>query len=550
MYRYNPVDQSIVDSRVAEFRDQVKRYKAGTLSDGEFLQLRLRNGLYKQRHAYMLRVAIPYGMLSSDQLRMLGHIARKYDKGYGHFTTRQNIQYNWPELEDVPDLLQDLASVEMHAIQTSGNCVRNTTSDQYAGVAKDELFDPRPTSEMIRQWSTFHPEFNYLPRKFKIAVTGAQDDRTAMRFHDIGVRLIKGPDGGLAYEVWAGGGIGRTPVIAKCVRSHLEKEHLLSYIDAILRVYNLEGDRKNKYKARIKILLRTLGLEAFQARVEEEFEKIKGGPLTLTDADFEKYAAFFEDPPYQSGLPDEVTGPNGDARYAQWLKHNIIEHKQPGYRAVLVSLKSTERPPGDITDAMMEQLADLADEFSFGEIRTTHEQNLVLCDVEAQKVRALYEKLDALELATANHGLITDMICCPGLDFCSLANASSIPIAKDITDRFANSDKLVQLGEVKLKMSGCVNACGHHHVGHIGILGIDKKGVQAYQIMLGGEAGDEASLGKWLGPALSREEVTDAIETIGDVYLAKRKGPDEPFLQAFRRLGQQPFFDAVYGEKS
>jgi sulfite reductase (NADPH) hemoprotein beta-component len=556
MYQYTPIDQAIVDARVDEFRDQVARYQDGKLDDNEFLQLRLRNGLYHQRHAYMLRVAIPYGMLTSEQLRKLAFIADRYDKGFGHFTTRQNIQYNWPKLDDVPDILAELATVQMHAIQTSGNCVRNTTADHLAGVTADEVADPRPWCEMIRQWSTLNPEFNYLPRKFKIAVTGATHDRAAVAYHDIGLRLRQTDpergDAGLRFEVIVGGGMGRTPIIGKTIRDDLEPEHLLAYVDAILRVYNLEGNRKNKYKARIKILVRTLGVDTFREKVEREFAKLKGGPLTVTPAQVARFTAAFPPPAYQTGIDDELPVSNGSAspRLARWLGHNVHDHKVPGYRAVTISLKSKGRPPGDATGDEMRAIADLADRFSFGELRVTHEQNLVLADVEARQLPALHEALDALGLGMANAGLVTDMICCPGLDYCNLANASSIPLAKELTERLDESDKLYAIGEVKLKMSGCVNACGHHHAGHIGILGVDKKGpnkesVEGYQILLGGSAEDDASIGRWIGPALDRDLIADAVEDVLDVYLEQRQD-GERFLDTARRLGAKPFHDRVY----
>ncbi len=548
MYQYTQEDQAIIDGRVAEFRDQVKRYKAGKIDDKEFLNLRLRNGLYMQKHAYMLRVAIPYGLLSSKQMRMLGHIARKYDKGYGHFTTRQNIQYNWPELEAVPDILADLASVEMHAVQTSGNCVRNNTLDHFAGVSADEVEDPRPYAEIVRQWSTFHPEFNYLPRKFKIAFTGCLEDNAAIAYHDIGVRMVRNEGGRVGCQIIVGGGMGRTPIIGPVIKPFLEKEHLLSYIDAILRAYNMGGNRKNKYKARIKIQVRTMKPQHFAALVEDEFAKTKDGPLTLSKEDIQRFVDAFKPMPYQEGLVTEVNSKAMEKDgFAKWVKTNVHAHKVPGYSIAFISLKSEHRPPGDITDSQMEFVADLADTFNFGEVQTTHDQNLVFKHVETGRLHELYEALSENELGSANIGLLTDMICCPGGDFCSLANAKSLPIAKEISERFSNTDKLHQIGEVKLKMSGCINACGHHHAGHIGVLGIDRKGEEVYQILMGGSAGDDTSIGKWIGPAITQDKVALAVEQVTDVYLNHKKD-DERLLDTYRRIGKQPFHDRIYVE--
>jgi len=544
MYRYDVVDKTLVRERVAQFRDQTRRFLAGQLSDDEFRHLRLRNGLYIQRHAPMLRVAIPYGLLSSTQLRALGGIARRYDRGYGHFTTRQNIQYNWPKLEDVPDILAELAEVEMHAIQTSGNCIRNTTSDHLAGVSPDELEDPRPWCELIRQWSTFHPEFTYLPRKFKIAVTGAARDRAASQVHDVGVHLVHGAAGELGFEILAGGGLGRTPVIGQVVREFLPREHLLTYLEAILRVYNLEGRRDNLQKARIKILLRSLGIDEFRRRVEAEWESTRAGGPRVDDAHIERLRACFAPPAYRR-LADGEPATGQETEFQAWYRYNTSAHKVPGYRAVFVSLKQPDVAPGDITDAQMELLADLAERYSFGEVRVTHTQNLLLADVEQQQAHELWRALREAGLATPNIGTLTDMICCPGLDFCSLANAGSIDVAKLINDRFADYDYLYDLGEIDIKISGCMNACGHHHVGHIGILGVDKSGEEWYQITIGGAAGNDASLGRVIGPSVPKAEVPETIARLIEVYVEQRQ-PEERFLDTVRRLGVQPFKQRVY----
>jgi sulfite reductase (NADPH) hemoprotein beta-component len=546
MYRYDSYDQIIVNERVSQFRDQVRRFQAGDLADEEFLPLRLRNGLYMQRHAYMLRVAVPYGLLSSRQLRMLAYIARRYDKGYGHFTTRQNIQYNWPELSDVPDILANLASVEMHAIQTSGNCVRNITADHLAGIAADELEDPRPYCEIMRQWSTFHPEFSWLPRKFKIAVTGASRDRAAVQLHDIGLYLVQNDKGETGFRVLVGGGMGRTPIIGYIVREFLPKKYLLSYLEAILRVYNLEGRRDNIHKARIKILVKSLGQEKFREKVEAEWAQIKD-TVILDDKEIERMKGFFAPPPYEADAadPDFEKTLAADNAFATWVRRNTVEHKVPGYRAVFISLKAPGEPPGDITADQMDAVATLADDFSFGELRATHDQNLLLSDVRERDLHDLWRALQAQDLATANIGTLNDMICCPGLDFCSLANAGSIPIAKQINERFNDLDYLYDLGEIKLKMSGCMNACGHHHVGHIGILGVDKHGEEFYQITLGGSAEDDAALGDRLGPAIAKTEVAETIARIIDVFVENREG-DERFLECYRRLGIVPFKERVY----
>ena len=544
MYRYDSVDKTLVNERVAQFRDQTRRFLAGELNEDEFRHLRLRNGLYQQRHAPMLRVAIPYGMLSSTQLRALGGIARRYDRGYAHFTTRQNIQYNWPKLEQVPDILAELAEVEMHAIQTSGNCIRNTTSDHLAGVSPDELEDPRPWCELIRQWSTFHPEFTYLPRKFKIAVTGAPQDRAASLVHDVGVHIVRGPAGQLGFEILAGGGLGRTPIIGQVVRNFLPREHLLSYLEAILRVYNLEGRRDNLTKARIKILVKSLGIEEFRRRVEAEWELTRSSGPRVEHAEISRLRGFFNPPAYRS-VPDTEPALGKSTAFRAWYRYNTVAHKVPGYRAVFISLKKPDVAPGDITDAQMELVADLADRYSFGEVRVTHTQNLLLADVEQEKTFELWQALEAAGLATPNIGTLTDMICCPGLDFCSLANAGSIDVAKLINERFDDYDYVYDLGELDVKMSGCMNACGHHHVGHIGILGVDKGGQEWYQITIGGAAGADASLGQVIGPSVAKAEVAETIARLLDVYVEERRA-DERFLDTVRRLGVKPFKERVY----
>jgi sulfite reductase (NADPH) hemoprotein beta-component len=544
MYRYDQIDTTLVNERVAQFRDQTRRYLAGELSEDEFRPLRLRNGLYIQRHAPMLRVAIPYGLLSSRQLRTLSAIARRYDRGYGHFTTRQNIQYNWPKLADVPDILADLAAVEMHAIQTSGNCIRNTTSDHLAGVTPDELEDPRPWCEIIRQWSTFHPEFSYLPRKFKIAVTGSPRDRAASQVHDVGVHIVRGSDGAPGFEILAGGGLGRTPIIGQVVREFLPREHLLSYLEAVLRVYNREGRRDNLTKARIKILVKSIGLEEFRKRVESEWELIKDGALTVTAEEIARMRGFFKPPAYMN-LPDTDPAAGKPTAFRAWYRYNTSEHKVPGYRVVYVSLKKADVAPGDATDAQMQLIADLADRYSFGEVRVTHTQNLLLADVEQEKTFEVWRALDAAGLATPNIGTLTDMICCPGLDFCSLANAGSIDVAKLINERFDDYDYIYDLGELDVKMSGCMNACGHHHVGNIGILGVDKGGEEWYQITIGGAAGNDASLGTVIGPSVAKVDVAETLARLLEVYVELRH-PDERFLDTVRRLGVKPFKERVY----
>lgn len=548
MYQYDNYDQTIVNERVEQFRDQTRRFLAGELSEAEFRPLRLMNGLYIQRYAPMLRVAIPYGLLSSKQMRMLAHIAREYDKNYGHFSTRQNIQYNWPQLERVPDILADLASVEMHAIQTSGNCIRNVTSDHFAGIAEDEIEDPRPYAEIIRQWSTFHPEFSFLPRKFKIAVNGAENDRAATQVHDIGLYLVKNEDGEVGFKVLVGGGQGRTPYIGAFIRDFLEKKHLLSYLEAIMRVYNRYGRRDNLFKARIKILVYALGPEKFARLVEEEWEKIKDSALVLDQAEIDRVKKYFTLPDYDPDADKDHSceeKQKSDKAFRDWVRRNVKGHKAPGYRAVMISLKAPDVPPGDATDKQMYYIADLADQYSASEIVVTHDQNLVLPHVKQADLYALWQALDKENLATPNIGLLTDMICCPGLDFCQLANAGSIPIAMQINQKFSDLDYLHDIGEIKVKMSGCMNACGHHHVGHIGILGVDKKGVEYYQLTLGGSAENDAALGDRLGPAIEKEKVADTIGELLQVYVENRI-EEERFLDTYRRIGIEPFKERVY----
>ncbi len=552
MYQYDEFDQQLVNERVEQFREQVRRFLDGQIDEEEFKQLRLRNGLYLQRHAHMLRVAIPYGLFSSRQMRMLAHIARKYDRGYGHFTTRQNIQYNWPELEDVPDILADLASVQMHAIQTSGNAVRNITSDHLAGVAADELEDPRPYCEILRQWSTLHPEFSWLPRKFKIAVSAAASDRTASQLHDIGLQIVENDSGERGFRVLVGGGMGRTPVIAKVIREFLPRVHMLSYVEAILRIYNLLGRRDNIHKARIKILVNQLGIDGFRELVEEEWLRIRDGALLLDEQEIGRIQAHFNPPGYEQ-LEDEDHVFKQQLRtnpfFATWHKRNTRAHKVSGYRIVIISLKAPGVPPGDVTADQMDASAELADRFSFGQLRATHDQNLVLADVRERDLFELWQGLSRHRLATPNIGTLNDMICCPGLDFCSLANAGSIPIAKQINEKFDALDYLYDIGEVQLKMSGCMNACGHHHVGHIGILGVDKKGEEWYQLTLGGSAGNDAALGDRLGAAIEKQRVAEVIGQILEVYVERRE-ESERFIDTYRRIGMSPFKERVYADHS
>ena len=548
MYQYDQYDQQIVDERVAQFRDQTRRFLAGELSEDEFRPLRLMNGLYIQRHAPMLRVAIPYGLLSVTQLRMLAHIAEKYDKGYGHFSTRQNIQFNWPRLETVPDILAELASVQMHAIQTSGNCIRNITSDHFAGIAEDELEDPRPYCEIMRQWSTFHPEFSFLPRKFKIAVSGAENDRAAVQIHDIGIYLVKNEEGEIGCKILVGGGLGRTPFIGVCIREFLEKRHLLSYLEAILRVYNQLGRRDNMHKARIKILVNAVGPEKFTEMVETEWLRIRDSVLLLDQEEINRVKGFFTEPDYDKDADADTSFAwrlETQEAFKLWAGRNVKSHKAPGYRAVYLSLKHPTSPPGDATARQMNFIAAMAEQYSHSEIRVTHDQNLVLPHVRQADLYPLWNALKQERLATPNIGLLTDMICCPGLDFCNLANAGSIDIAKQINDRFAELDYLHDIGDFQIKMSGCMNACGHHHVGHIGILGVDKKGEEFYQLTLGGAAGNHARLGDRLGPAIAKEDVAVTIDKILQVYLERREG-DEQFLETYLRVGMGPFKTEVY----
>jgi sulfite reductase (NADPH) hemoprotein beta-component len=548
MYRYDEFDQTLVDERVAQFRDQVQRRLAGDLTEEQFRPLRLMNGLYLQLHAYMLRVAVPYGVLSSRQMRKLAHIARRYDKGYGHFTTRQNIQYNWPKLNEVPDLLAELAEVEMHAIQTSGNCIRNVTADQFAGVAGDEIEDPRIWAEIIRQWSTLHPEFSFLPRKFKIAVTGAPHDRAAIKTHDIGIAIVRSADGEVGFEIFVGGGQGRTPVVAKSIREFLPKQHLLSYLEAILRVYNQLGQRNNIYKARIKILVNTVGIDTFREMAEEEWQHIKETALDLPEEEVARIEAYFAPPVYEDltdGDSAFAAKRRTDRAFDRWLRTSLHAHKAPGYAIVTISLKPEGGIPGDASAEQMEAVADLADRYSFGELRVTHEQNLVLADVPQRDLYALWQALQAHGLATPNIGLLSDIIACPGLDYCALANARSIPIAQQISTRFADLDRLHDIGRITLNISGCINACGHHHVGNIGILGVDKKGTEFYQVTLGGSADENTSIGDIVGPAFDEHRVVDAVETIVNTYLEIRKN-GEDFIATYRRVGLAPFKETLY----
>jgi sulfite reductase (NADPH) hemoprotein beta-component len=549
MYRYDSYDRQIVQERVEQFRDQVRRRLSGELSEEEFRPLRLMNGLYLQLHAYMLRIAIPYGTLSTAQLRRLAEIGRRWDRGYGHFTTRQNIQFNWPRLADTPDILQALAEVEMHAIQTSGNCIRNTTADQFAGVAADEIEDPRPWCEIIRQWSTFHPEFTFLPRKFKIAVMGGPHDRAALRVHDIGLAMKRNAAGEIGFEVMIGGGQGRTPMLAPTIRDFLPKKDLLAYLEAALRVYNRAGRRDNIYKARIKILVGQLGAAEYARQTEEEFQKIKAeGTVDLQPAEIDRIHAFFAPPAYErlpADSPEFIAAKLDDRSFARWARSNVSPHKQPGYAIVTVTLKPVGGVPGDATSDQMDALADLADRYSLGEIRVTHDQNLVLPNVKQSDLSAVWAALKALNLGEANAGLVTDMITCPGLDYCSLANARSIPVAQAISRRFADIERQQEIGELRIKMSGCINACGHHHVGHIGILGVDKNGDEFYQITLGGSADEQSSLGKIVGPSVPRERVADAVESIVHTYLGLRN-EGERFLDTYRRVGMAPFKEKLY----
>ncbi|HET7729693.1 MAG TPA: nitrite/sulfite reductase [Usitatibacter sp.] len=553
MYRYDAYDHALLADRVAQYRDQTRRYLAGKLTDDEFRPLRLQNGLYIQRHAPMLRVAVPYGLLASRQVRKLAHIARRYDKGYGHFTTRQNIQYNWPKLAEVPDILAELAEVEMHSIQTSGNCVRNITTDHFAGVAPDEIVDPRPLAEILRQWSTFHPEFAYLPRKFKIAVNGAKDDRTALLLHDIGLHVLRDGAGEVGLRVIVGGGMGRTPIIGQVVREFLPWRHMLTYVEAILRVYNRYGRRDNSFKARIKILVKALGIEEFTRQVEAEWEANAqaSAASVITDAEFARIAAHFTQPDYETLAdvdPAYVQSLADSRAFSRWAERNVHAHKRAGYAAVTLSLKKTGIPPGDVTAAQLELIADLADRYSFGELRISHEQNVILADVRKRDLFALWQAARSQGLATPNIGLLTNIVCCPGGDFCSLANAKSIPIAEAIQRRFDDLDYLHDIGELDLNISGCMNSCGHHHIGHIGILGVDKQGAEWYQVSLGGRQGNNAALGQVIGPSFAAAQMPDVIETLVRTYLDSRH-EDELFVDTVQRLGIAPFKARVYGAK-
>ena len=548
MYRYDQYDHQIVKERVAQYRDQVRRRLANELTEDDFRILRLQNGLYLQRHAYMLRVAVPYGLLSAPQLRTFADIARQYDRGYAHFTTRQNIQYNWIKLEDSPDILAQLATVEMHAIQTSGNCVRNITSDQLAGVAADEVIDPRPYAEMLRQWSTFHPEFAYLPRKFKIAINGSEQDRAATAVHDIGLTMVKHANGDVGFRVLVGGGMGRTPIIGSVIREYLPWQHALTYIEAILRIYNQYGRRDNIYKARIKILVKAIGPQEFARQVEAEWDKIKDGPGTLSVEELQRVAQYFTAPAY-ANLPaidtEHEKHKAENKSFANWLKRNVKAHKIPGYAAVILSLKKTGIPPGDITAGQLDFVADLSERYSFGEVRVTHEQNLVLADVKQSDLLALWHEIKAQGLATPNIGLLTDIICCPGGDFCSLANAKSIPIAQAIAEKFDNLDFQYDIGDIELNISGCINACGHHHVGNIGILGVDKDGAEWYQVSIGGAQGNHTAIGKIIGPSFSAHQMPAVIERLLHVYVTQRT-EDERFIDTVQRIGIGPFKEYVY----
>jgi sulfite reductase (NADPH) hemoprotein beta-component len=552
MYVYDEYDQKIIDERVAQFRDQTDRFLAGEITGAEFLPLRLQNGLYLQRLAPMLRIAVPYGLMNSAQLRKLAEISRTYDKGYAHISTRQNVQLNWPVLAEIPDILAELATVQMHAIQTSGNCIRNTTTDQFAGVACDELEDPRPYCEIIRQWSTLHPEFAFLPRKFKIAVCGTTQDRAAIHHHDIGIELLTNDQGKVGLKILVGGGLGRTPVIGSVVCEWLEKKHLLTYLEAILRVYNQHGRRDNKYKARIKILVKAMGVDAFREAVEYEWSALKDGPSTLTDEEMARARSFFKAPDYQvldgavakSELEKQC---DREPIFGNWVKRNTEYHRVPGYRIVTISLKATGFAPGDITAEQFELLAELSDLYAFGEIRSTHQQNLVLGDVQTSQLYPLWQELQAAGLATPNIGYLTDIICCPGGDYCSLANAKSLPVAEAIQTRFENLDYLYDLGPLELNISGCMNACGHHHIGHIGILGVDKKGQEFYQVCLGGSQAKDASIGNILGPSFKQEDMPDVIDNILSTFVILRQ-EEESFLDTYRRVGITPFKERVYAQ--
>ncbi len=550
MYRYDEFDAAFVKERTAQFRDQVNRRLAGEINEDQFRPLRLMNGLYLQLHAYMFRIAIPYGTLRSKQLRKLAFLARTYDRGYGHFTTRTNIQFNWPKLRDIPDMMEHLNEVEMHAIQTSGNCIRNISTDQFAGAAADEIIDPRPIAEILRQWSSLHPEFSYLPRKFKIAMTAAPSDRAAIKFHDIGLKAVTNEAGEIGWEVWVGGGLGRTPMIAKLIRAYVSHADLLAYCEAIVRVYNRYGRRDNKFKARIKILVHETGIDKIREEVEAEFAETRGGALTLPQAELDRITAYFAAPDFERANTthiDLVREKEADPAYGEWLDRNLHSHRQPGYVSVTVSLKPIGGAPGDATADQMDAVANLAENYSFDELRVTHEQNLVLPHVRISDLREVYDTLLEYGLATGNAGLITDTITCPGLDFCALANARSIPLAQELSRKFQDPARQREIGDLKIKISGCINACGHHHVGHIGILGVEKKGTELYQISVGGDGTEKAAIGDILGHGFVAEDVPDAIERLVDTYIARRESADEPFIAAYRRIGEAPFKEALYG---
>ncbi len=550
MYRYDEFDRDFVQERVAQFRGQVARRLSGELTEEQFKPLRLMNGVYLQLHSYMLRIAVPYGTLNPAQLRMLAFIARKYDRGYGHFTTRQNLQFHWPALKDIPDILEHLAAVEMHAIQTSGNCIRNVTADHYAGAAADEVVDPRPYAEILRQWSSLHPEFIFLPRKFKIAVTGAARDRAAIQVHDIGLHAKRDAAGNLGFAVYVGGGLGRTPMIGHKIRDFLPEQDLLSYVEAILRVYNLFGRRDNKHKARIKILVHEEGADEIRRRVEEEWARVRHGALALPEAEIRRIQDYFAPPPVAPRPAKSVVLERARATNLAldaWVKQNTVPHRITGYALATLSLKPIGGTPGDLTADQMELVADLAERFSQGEVRVSHEQNLIFPHVALDDLPTVCDALAAANLATANAGLVTDIVACPGLDYCALANARSIPIAQRISERFADGDRQREIGDLKIKISGCINACGHHHVGHIGILGVEKKGEEFYQITLGGSGDEKVSVGEIIGPGFSYEAVVDAVESVVDTYLKVRNGPKEDFLATYHRLGQAPFKEALYG---
>jgi Sulfite reductase, beta subunit (hemoprotein) len=552
MYKYDEIDQAIVDERVAQYRDQVRRFLAGELTDDEFRPLRLQNGLYIQRHAPMLRIAVPYGTLSSPQLHKLADIAKRYDRGYGHFSTRQNLQLNWPKLEDTPDILAELATVQMHAIQTSGNCIRNITTDQFAGIAPDEIIDPRAVAEIMRQWSTFHPEFALLPRKFKIAVSGTRHDRAIVQAHDIGLEFYYDDQQKMAIKVWVGGGLGRTPILGSVIREHLEWQHVLTYCEAIIRVYNLHGRRDNAFKARIKILVKALGIEEFRRQVEEEWQHLKGSPNTITEAELARVSQYFTAMPYETLPAHDAafdTAVASNPAFAAWVKRCVHPHKVAGYRAVTLSLKPHGKAPGDANSEQMHVVADLAEQYSFGELRVSHEQNLILTDVKLADLFTVWEIARANGLATPNIGLLTDIICCPGGDFCSLANAKSIPIAEAIQMQFDNLDYLHDIGDIELNISGCMNACGHHHVGHIGILGVDKDGSEWYQVTIGGKQGNDASLGTVIGPSFAAEEMPGVVQRLIEVYLRERTD-EERFIDTVRRIGVEPFKSHVYAKEA